>query len=289
MKIKKIYLYIFKTFVPLFLGSFAVLLFIVVMQTVWFLVGDLVGKGVDIFIFLRLMFYTSMTAVPLALVIAMLLSSLMTYGNLGERLELLAMKTAGISLGKILKPIFITSFIVAISLFVFQNDYMITSQVRFWQYYYSIKNKSPELAIPEGIFYKEIKGYSIYVAEKSKKSNMMYDMMLYDMTEGFDNATVIVADSGKLYTIDDGQLLVLELFSGESFRNLRESQSSYSSNNAFKPYVRERFTSKEIHIPFNNSLEMIDESILSSQFVGKNVFELKEYTDSYPMRWIVYA
>lgn len=224
------------------------------------------------------MYYAAMTVVPLALVLGVLVASLMTFGNLGERMELLAMKAAGIPLLTIMKPLFIFVLILAGALFVFQNDYMITSQVKFWQYYFSIKNKSPELAIPEGTFYKDLENYSIYVERKDSRAKMMYGMMIYDLTDGFDNASVILADSGKLYSTADGKELILELYSGESFQNIKDDR--YYANSADRPFLREQFSFKELHILFDSDLSMMDESILSSQFVGKNLFELKAYTDS---------
>ncbi|MDO5035403.1 MAG: LptF/LptG family permease [Porphyromonas sp.] len=278
MGLKKLYKYIIKTFVPLLLISFVVTLFILVMQMLWFYVGDLVGKGIDALVFLKLLFYASMTATPLALILSILLASLMTFGNLGERLELLAMKAAGIPLTKILQPIFWSVVLLSIGLFVFQNDLMITSQVRFWQYYFSIKNKSPELAIPEGSFYKDLPGYSIYVKKKDTQAQMMHGLMIYDLTEGFEDTSVIVADSGRIYSTADSKGLILELYSGESFRNLPRENHAYG--NALRPYLRERFETKEVHIPFSADFDMMDESILSSQFVGKNLIELSQYTDS---------
>lgn len=280
MGLKKLHIYIVKTFVPLLLGSFAVAWFIVVMQLLWRFVDDIAGKGVGAMIMLKLMFYAAMTVVPIALVLAVLIGSLMTFGNLGERLELLAMKSAGISLIRIFKPLFFFVAALGIGLFVFQNDLMITSQVKFWQYYFSIKNKSPELAIPSGVFYKDIEGYSIYVEDKDKDTQMLKGVMIYDYKDGFQNAAVITADSGRLYTTNNGNIFVLELYHGESFRNLRENESSYAASNALTPYMRETFSRKEVHIPFDASLDMIDESMLSSQFVGKNMFQLKSYTDS---------
>lgn len=280
IRLKKLYLYIIKTFIPLLLGSFAVSWFIVVMQLLWRFVADIVGKGVDAVVFFKLMFFAAMTVAPLGLILAILLASLMTFGNLGERLELLAMRAAGIPLTRILKPLFYTSALIGLGLFVFENDWMITSQVKFWQYYFSIKNKSPELAIPTGVFYKEINGYSIYVDQKDTKRKMMYRMMLYDYKNGFQNATVLLADSGKLYSADNGKLLVLELYNGESYSNLRENPNYYNSSSGLVPYMREQFTKKIIQIPFDADLNMVDEGVLSSQFVGKNAWQLKAYTDS---------
>ncbi|MDD7438119.1 MAG: LptF/LptG family permease [Bacteroidales bacterium] len=277
--LKKLYIYILKNFFPLLLGGFAVSLFVVVMQFLWQSIGDLVGKGVDGDVLLKLLFFASMTMVPLALTLGILVASLMTFGNLGDRMELLAMKAAGIPLWKIFKPVFYFVISLAIGLFIFQNDWMITSQVKFWQYYFSIRNKSPELAIPEGSFFRDLQNYSIYVERKDNKAKMMYGIMLYDYSNGFNNSMVVVADSGRLYSTMDGKELILELYYGESFQNLRKSEDSYY-NSADRPFIRERFSFKELHIPFNNDLNMMDESVLSSQFVGKNVVELKQYTDS---------
>lgn len=277
--LKKLYIYIIKTFVPLLLAGFSVSLFVVVIQFLWQSIGNLVGKGVDGLVLLKLLFFASMTMVPLALVLGVLVASLMVYGNLGERMEILAMKAAGIPLWKILKPVFYFVVALAVGLFIFQNDWMISSQVKFWQYYFSIKNKSPELAIPEGSFYKGVDNLSIYVERKDQKAKMMYGMMLYDYSDGFESSKVVVADSGRLYSTKRGTELVLELYKGESFQNLAQSDQYYATS-ADRPFVRERFAYKELHIPFNTDLSMMDESILSTQFVGKNVVELKEYTDS---------
>lgn len=276
---KRLYTYIVKTFIPLLLAGFSVSLFVVVIQFLWQSVGTLVGKGVDGLVLLRLLFFASMTMVPLALVLGVLVASLMTFGNLGERMELLAMKAAGIPLYKILKPAFYFVVVLAMGLFVFQNDWMIQSQVKFWQYYFSIKNKSPELAIPEGAFYKGVDNYSIFVEKKDNKRKMLYGLMLYDFSQGFDEAMVVVADSGRLYSTPKGQELILELYHGESFQNLK-GQGSYYQTSEDRPFLRERFGYKELHIPFNTDLSMVDESILTSQFVGKDMRQLKAYTDS---------
>lgn len=277
---KKLYIYVIKTFIPLFLGSFTVAWFVVVMQLLWRFVDDIVGKGIEPLIFLKLMFFAAMTVAPLALILAILIASLMTFGNLGERLELLAMRSAGIPLIRIFKPLLWLSILLGIGLFIFQNDWMITSQVKFWQYYFSIKNKSPELAIPTGVFYKDLEGYSIYVERKDPARKMMYGMMLYEYKNGFENATVLRADSGWIYSPKGGKVLTLELMSGESFRNLREKKNNYSSSSGKEPYMREHFERKIAQIPFDANLNMVDEGILSSQFVGKNMFQLKSYIDS---------
>lgn len=276
---KRLYTYIISSFVPLLAAGTAVALFVVVVQFLWQSIGDLVGKGVDGGVLLKLLFFASMTMVPLALTLGILVASLMTFGNLGDRMELLAMKAAGIPLWKILKPLLYVVVAMAIGLFVFQNDWMITSQVKFWQYYFSIRNKSPELAIPEGSFYRDLPNYGIYVEKKDSDTKMLYDLMIYDFSNGVDDAMVVVADSGRISSTRGGGMLRLELYGGEAFRNLGSS-GDFVSSSAHRPYLRERFGYKELSIPFNNALDMMDESVLSSQFVGKNVWQLREYTDS---------
>lgn len=278
MSIKKLYIYIIKTFLPLLLVSFAISWFVVIMQLLWRFVDDLVGKGIDAVIFIKLMFYAAMTVVPLALILAILVASLMTFGNLGERLELLAMKSAGVPLYTIMKPIFMSVVVIAVGLFVFQNDWMIKSQVKFWAYYFAIRNKSPELAIPEGVFYKELRGYSIYVKEKDSKAKLLKGVMIYDYKSGINDATVIVADSGRVYSTKDNTALILELYHGESFKNLRSP--SYANPQELIPYLRERFEMKEVHILFDTNLDRPDEDVIASQFVGKNIVQLKEFSDS---------
>lgn len=278
MSIKRLYIYIVKTFIPLLLVSFAISWFVVIMQLLWRFVDDLVGKGIDAVIFIKLMFYAAMTVVPLALILAILVASLMTFGNLGERLELLAMKSAGVPLYTIMKPIFVSVIVLSVGLFVFQNDWMIKSQVKFWAYYFAIRNKSPELAIPEGVFYKDLSGYSIYVKEKDSKSKLLKGVMIYDYKSGINDATVIVADSGRVYSTKDNTALILELYQGESFKNLRSP--SYANPQELIPYLREKFEFKEVHILFDSNLGRPDEDVIASQFVGKNIVELKHFSDS---------
>lgn len=277
---KKLDLYVLRTFIPLLLGSTAVAWFILVMQLLWRFVGDIVGKGVDTWVLLKLMFYSAMTVAPMALVLGVLLAGLMTFGNLSERMELLSMKTAGIPFTRIMRPLLGLSILLAGGLYWFQNDWMITSQVRFWQYYFSIKNKSPELAIPEGSFTQDIPGYSIYITRKDPKTKTLYDLMIYDHSEGPQNATIVLADSGYLYSVNDGQEMVLEAYHGESFRNLRPSGSNAYEGNVQRPFLREQFSSKEVIMHFDDSLYMVDEGALSSQFVGKNARQLRAYVDS---------
>ena len=152
-----------QTFLPLFLMTFGICLFIVLMQFLWRYIDDMVGKGLSLYVLGKMFFYAALYMMPMALPLSILLASLMTFGNLGERLELLAMKSAGVSLVKIMKPIFIFLAFVSVGAFFFQNYVMPIAQVKLYTIIYSIRQKSPELEIPEGTFYKEIPGINVYV------------------------------------------------------------------------------------------------------------------------------
>ena len=225
LRIKRLYTFMLQTFLPLFFMTFGICLFIVLMQFLWKYIDDMVGKGIDIAVLAEMFMYAALSLVPMALPLAVLLASLMTFGNLGERLELLAMKSAGISLIHIMRPLIITLVLVSIGTFFYQNNAMPVVQVKLYTLLYSMRQKSPELEIPEGFFYKDIPGLNVYVQRKDTKTGLLSDLMIYDYSEGFNNARVIVADSGRLKTSADKLFLVLSLYNGESFENLRNQDN----------------------------------------------------------------
>jgi len=216
-----------QTFLPLFLMTFGICLFIVLMQFLWRYIDDMVGKGLGIPVLAEMFMYAALFLVPMALPLAILLASLMTFGNLGERLELLAMKSAGVSLVHIMRPLIITISIISIGAFFFQNYAMPVVQVKLYTLLWSMRQKSPELDIPEGVFYSEITGFNVYVKHKDTETGLLRDMMIYDYSEGFNKVSVMVADSGRLKTSADKMFLVLSLFNGESFRSLDKQSSPF--------------------------------------------------------------
>ena len=180
----------------LFIGTFFICLFIFMMQFLWRYVDELVGKGLEMSVMAQFFFYSALTLVPVSLPLAVLLASLITFGNFGERYELLAMKAAGISLLKIMRPLaFFVCGLVGVS-FYFQNVVGPIAQAKLGTLILSMKQKSPELDIPEGVFYSEIKDYNLKVAKKNRKTGMLYDVLIYSMKDGFEKARIIYADSG---------------------------------------------------------------------------------------------
>ena len=271
-----------QSFVPLLVMTFFICLFIVLMQFLWRYIDDLVGKGLGFNVILELFFYAALTMVPMALPLAILLASLMTFGNLGERFELTAMKAGGVSLLKTMRPLIILMGFIAVGAFFFQNNVLPVAQTKMWTLLYSMRQKSPELEIPEGVFYDQIPGVNLYVDHKDRDTGMLYDMTIYDVSRGFDNARIILADSGKMITSEDKMHLLLSLYSGEQFENLREQTAGGRSKN--QPYRRETFSQKDILIGFDNNFNRMDESNMRNQYVGKNISELKATIDSVNQR-----
>lgn len=276
LRIKKLDIFIVKSFFMLFIGTFFICLFIFMMQFLWRYVDELVGKGLEMSVMAQFFFYSALTLVPVSLPLAVLLASLITFGNFGERYELLAMKAAGISLLKIMRPLaFFVCGIVGVS-FYFQNVVGPIAQAKLGTLILSMKQKSPELDIPEGVFYSEIPDYNLKIAKKDRKTGMLYDVLIYNLKDGFENAHIIYADSGRMEMTADKQHLWLHLFSGDLFENLK-SQTMKSQN---VPYRRETFREKHTIIEFNSDFNMVDGDIMGKQSSAKDMKLLQSSIDS---------
>ena len=270
--------YILRTFIPLFVMSFAVCWFIVVMQFLWRYIDELVGKGLSGFMLLKIIFYAALSFIPMSLPLGILLASLMTLGNLGERLELLALKASGIRLYRIIRPIMLLVLAMACGLFYFQNDLMIRAQVRMWTLVITAKYAAPEMEITPGVFYTGIPGYSLYAKDRDAGTGLMHRMMVYDMSRGYLNPRIIRADSGRLVMDKSKKFLVLKLYQGQSFENIQTQ--SYNTSTDAVPYMLPHFDYSETFIPFDANIKMQDEGELSSMYVGKNLQQLQRSIDS---------
>ena len=270
--------YILRTFIPLFVMSFAVCWFIVVMQFLWRYIDELVGKGLSGFMLLKIIFYAALSFIPMSLPLGILLASLMTLGNLGERLELLALKASGIRLYRIIRPIMLLVVAMACGLFYFQNDLMIRAQVRMWTLVITAKYAAPEMEITPGVFYTGIPGYSLYAKDRDAGTGLMHRMMVYDMSRGYLNPRIIRADSGRLVMDKSKKFLVLKLYQGQSFENIQTQ--SYNTATEPVPYMLPHFDYSETFIPFDANIKMQDEGELSSMYVGKDLHQLQRSIDS---------
>lgn len=278
LKIKKLDLYVVKSFLTYFFMTFFICILILLMQFFWKQMPDLIGKGVGWGVLAEFFWYATLQTVPMALPLAILLAALMNFGNFGENLELTAMKSAGISLFRIMRGLIVFIAIIVVGAFFFSNNVLPVAQTKLWTLIFSLRQKSPEFEIPEGQFYSGISGYNLYVRDKDPNKGLLKDLMIYDFSNGFDNATVMLADSGKVEFTADNKYLKLSLYQGESFENIRQHGNRYNSDNI--PYRREEFLTKEILIDFNTEFNRYDESILKDQHVSKNVVQLTQTIDS---------
>ena len=276
LRIKKLDIFVLKSFCTLFIGTFFICLFIFMMQFLWRYVDELIGKGLEMTVMAQFFFYSALTLVPVSLPLAVLLAALITFGNFGERFELLAMKAAGISLLKIMRPLIIFIVFICCLSFYFQNVIGPKAQTDLGTLLISMKQKAPELDIPEGVFYDEIDGYNLYVKRKNRDTGMLYDVLIYNFEKGFENAQIIKADSGRLEMTADKKHLYLHLYSGEQFENLK-SQSMDQRN---VPYRREAFREKHAIIEFDSDFNMVDAGIMSNYSNSKNMKKLQMDIDS---------
>ena len=277
--VKKIDIYLLRNFLWLFLATFFIAIFILLMQFMWMHVNDLVGKGIGLSVLAEFFLYATASVVPLALPLAILLSSLISFGNLAEKFELTAMKAAGISLFRIMRPLTIAIMLLSVGAFYFSNNVLPKSQMKLWALIFSLRQKSPELQIPVGEFYDEISGFHIYVREKTSDGALL-NVMIYDYSNGFEDATVMVADTGRLTASTDKRFLILDLIQGEAFENLNKKQQRATRSTKNIPYRRETFSHKRILIDFATDFNRYDESILEDQHVSKDVVKLVHSIDS---------
>ncbi len=277
--LKKLDGFMLRQFLPLFAMTFLICTFIVLMQFLWLHLQDLVGKGVGIGVLSELFFYAALSMVPMALPLAVLLASLMTFGNIGESLELTALKAGGISLFRVMRPLIILMVFVSIGAFFFQNNVLPLAQTKMWTLLKSVRQKTPELDIVEGEFNYQLPNINIYVAEKDRETGMLRSVMIYDFRQGFERSRVIRADSATLSTAPDKTHMYIDLHTGELFENLREGQGG-TANERNRLYRREEFVNKHISVDFDMNLEMIDEKELSQTYAGKNIARLRTSIDS---------
>ena len=276
--IKKLDIYIIKGFLQLFAGTFFICLFIFVMQFLWKWMGDLIGKGLTIDLLAKFFWYSSLTLIPMSIPLAVLLASLISFGNLGERFELLSMKSAGIPLVRILAPLIIVASIISGGSFWFQDEVSPYATRELSRLAWSMRQKSPELEIPEGVFYSEIPGYNLYVEHKDPETGMLYGVMIYTNANGYNDTQIVLADSGRMQSTADKMHLKLTLWGGERFRNMDAQQGTMLRANV--PYMRESFVREVDFIPFDGNFNLMDADLFTHNAQTKNLGEIQHSIDS---------
>lgn len=276
-RIKKLDIFIAKQFGLLFVGTFFICQFVLMMQFLWRYIEQLIGKGLSLEVMGQFFWYMALMLVPQALPLAILLSSLIAFGNLGESSELTAVKAAGISLMQSFRSLIAITVVIAFTSFYFQNNIGPQANMKLTQLLISMKQKSPELEIPEGIFYDGIPNSNIYVQKKDLKTGKLYGVMIYRMTQSYEDAAIILADSAMLQSTAEKKHLLLTLWSGEWFENMRESEFG---GTASVPYRRETFVDKRILIDFDADFSMTDAASLSNNARAKSLKQITHDIDS---------
>ena len=268
--------FILKSFLAPFLMTFFIAVFVLFLQFLWKYVDDLIGKGLDNYTLAELFFYASLTMFPLALPLAMLLSSLMTFGDLGEHFELVALKSTGMSLIKIMRPLIILAIIISISAFFFSNNLLPFVNLKMSSLLYDIQQKKPSLKIKEGVFYNGIDNYTIRIEKKEKNGVDCKGIMIFDHTQNAGNNKVISADSGKLELTTDKQYLLVTLFHGTSFEETEDKNATSTH-----PLTRSAFKEEFIRLDLSG-LRMVrsDEGLFKSSYAMLTLKQIENQLDS---------
>ena len=276
-RIKKLDIFIAKQFGLLFIGTFFICQFVLMMQFLWRYVDELIGKGLSMEILAQFFWYMGLMLMPQAFPLAILLSSLITFGNLGESSELTAIKAAGISLMQAFRSLIVIVILISGMSFYFQNVVGPDANKSFGQLLLSMKQTNPELEIPEGIFYDGIPNCNLYVQKKDMTTGKLYGITIYKMTGGYEDAAIILADSGMLQSTAEKKHLLLTLYSGEWFENMRSQDIAGSAS---IPYRRETFSTKRIVLDFDGGFNMADVAGISSDARSKSMQKISHDLDS---------
>ena len=277
LRIKKLDLFIAKQFGLLFMATFFICQFVLMMQFLWRYVDELIGKGLSMEVLAQFFWYMGLMLMPQAFPLAILLSSLITFGNLGESSELTAIKAAGVSLMQAMRSLIVITVAIACVSFFFQEVIAPRAFISFQQLLLSMKQKNPEVEIPEGIFYDGIPGSNLYVAEKDLERGMLYGIMIYRMAGGYDDAAIILADSGRIQATAEKKHLLLTLYSGEWFENMRQSGMNLETA---VPYRRETFSTKRILLDFDGDFNMAEVGGIAADARSKGLSRILHDLDS---------
>ena len=276
-RIKKLDIFIAKQFGLLFIATFFICQFVLMMQFLWRYVDELIGKGLSLDVLAQFFWYMGIMLMPQAFPLAILLSSLIAFGNLGESSELTAIKAAGISLLQSMRSLIIIVIGISLMSFYFQEVIGPKAFISFRQLLISMKQKNPEVEIPEGIFYDGIPGSNLYVQKKDVEKGMLYGIMIYRMNGSYEDAAVILADSGRIQATEEKKHMLLTLYSGEWFENMRQGGMGVAAN---VPYRRETFSTKRIVLDFDSGFDMAEVGGIASDARSKGLSKIIHDLDS---------
>ena len=274
---KKLDLFILKSFLGPFVMTFFITVFILVMQFLWLYIDELVGKGLSFWVIMEFLGWGSATILPLSMPLATLLASIMTFGNLGENNELLAMKAAGISLQRIFLPLIFVAFAISVAAFFVSNNLIPLAYNKIYTLQYDIARTKDEIKIPTGTFYNGIDGYSLRVNSNNKETGMMYDVMIYNHTKNKGNISLAVADSGMIRSTPDKKALVFTLYHGVSY----EEDNTRTARDTSYVLQQVDFEMQEIVIALENyAFQKSEETRYGNDIMARNLQQLRGDRDS---------
>lgn len=267
-----------KSFTGPFIATFFISMFVLIMQFLWRMIDEIVGKGLEFTVIAELLIYVATTLVPMALPLAVLLSSIMTFGSLGENYELIALKSAGISLYRIMKPLIILIVCLTIFAFFFSNNILPVANLKFYSLLYDIRRQKPEMSFKEGIFTNDLEGYSIKIDRINKNTGMMYNMLIYNHKDGNGNYEVTKADSGMMISDLKNNVMELVLYNGQSYTD--EAMKNTNLRKTF-PFKRLKFDKETVLIDLpGTDLKRTDENSFRSSSLMLNLKQLNYTIDS---------
>ncbi|NCA84191.1 MAG: YjgP/YjgQ family permease [Clostridia bacterium] len=274
---KRLDLFIIKSYLGPLVLTFFISLFILVMQFLWKYVDDLVGKGLEWYVIAELLFYASSTFVPLALPLAILLSSLMTFGNLGEQYELVAMKASGISLRRIMKPLVVLSVIISLAAFLFSNNILPIANLKFGALLYDVRQQKLTLNIKEGVFYNGLEGFTIRINDKNDETNTIRDVMIYNHADRQGNIKLTTARHGKMEIAPDKSTLLFHLYEGFNYEDVT-NRTGYQNT---RPFQKIKFGEQTRRFSgLEAAMNRTDEELFRNNYQMMNLQQLTSYRDS---------
>jgi lipopolysaccharide export system permease protein len=275
--VKRLHLLVVKSYIGPLVLTFFIAEFVLIMHFLWLYIEDLVGKGLEWTIIAELLLYASAGLVKMALPLAILLASIMTFGNFGEHFELSAMKSSGISLQRIMLPLILFSVGLTVASFFWANNVIPVTNLKMGSLLYDVTHQRPEMNIKPGIFNRDIEGYVIKIKGKSQVSPMMYEFQIYDHTQQRGNPKVTLADSGYMQITDNQKYMIIVLYGGRTFEEMTEKNPS----ERLYPERNETFDKQTIIVELTGlDLERTDESLFKHHYQMKTVAELNFGKDS---------
>ena len=279
---KKLYLYIVSSFIGTFFFTFFIVLFILDMQFLWLYVDDLVGKGLELNILAELFFHMSITFIPMALPLALLLASLMCFGNFGEHYELVAMKASGISMWQVMRPLVIFSILLSGFAFFVSNSLLPVANLKGQTLLFDVRRQKLAFNIKEGVFYRDLDNYVIYVERKGANGSSIYGVKIYDHTDRMGNTKIISADSGMMTLSPNQRNIIFTLYNGYNYTDVT-SDENYKQN---RPFERMSFKQEQLKFSLKDfDMTRSSEDMYKSSQQMMNLRQLNTSIDSLEHRY----